>query len=343
MNAVADSIKPSTEKYGTGGTPGCGDIDAIEGDRMPYPFMPEDERVDIVPSELVERRSAAWQGLGLDVVSVAARAPYDCHFKAPRHLLIATEQAEREDGETVVEGLPKSTLHNFSGKLTFVPAGHEFHGWQNPLVPARVSYFYIDPRGSLFDNELRFSEIDFRPRLFFVDRELWQIADKLKNEGMIGGARLAHYGEALGAQLARELVRLNGPRDQRHLLARGGLSGWQQRKVADFIDAHLADDVRLSALAGLVDLSPYHFTRAFKQSFGAPPHRYHVGRRIERAKTLLEKPASSVTEVALSVGFAETSSFSTAFRKQTGVSPSDYRRGFGGPRIAGVGLRTGGG
>ena len=85
--------------------------------------------------------------------------------------------------------------------------------------------------------------------------------------------------------------------------------------------------MRLAALAGLAELSPYHFVRAFKQSFGVPPHRYHVRRRIERAKALLQEADTSVTAVASAVGFAETSSFSTAFRKVTGTSPRDYRRG----------------
>ena len=57
------------------------------------------------------------------------------------------ERGERDDGETVVEGLPKSTLHELSRRLSFVPAGHRFSGWQKPRTLARVTYFYIDPRG----------------------------------------------------------------------------------------------------------------------------------------------------------------------------------------------------
>ena len=76
----------------------------------------------------------------------------------------------------------------------------------------------------------------------------------------------------------------------------------------------------------LVDLSPFYFCRAFKQSFGIPPHRYHVNRRIERAKALLAERESSVTDVALEVGFSETSSFSAAFRHTTGTTPTEYRR-----------------
>lgn len=109
-------------------------------------------------------------------------------------------------------------------------------------------------------------------------------------------------------------------------LARGGLTARQQRRIADFIEENLAEDLRLTTLARLAGLSSYHFARAFKQSFGVPPHRYHTGRRIERAKMLLQSSSRSVTEVALAVGFAETSSFSAAFRKSTGVAPSDYRR-----------------
>jgi AraC family transcriptional regulator len=75
-----------------------------------------------------------------------------------------------------------------------------------------------------------------------------------------------------------------------------------------------------------VHLSPYYFCRAFKQSFGIPPHRYHIKRRIERAKTLLADPASSVTDVALELGFSETSSFSAAFRHTACTTPSEYRR-----------------
>jgi AraC family transcriptional regulator len=76
----------------------------------------------------------------------------------------------------------------------------------------------------------------------------------------------------------------------------------------------------------MAQLSRYHFARAFKQSFGVPPHCYHMGRRMERAKTLLEKRTRSVTEVGLLLGFAETSSFTTSFRRTVGVTPSDFRR-----------------
>jgi AraC family transcriptional regulator len=107
---------------------------------------------------------------------------------------------------------------------------------------------------------------------------------------------------------------------------RGGLAGWQRKKVAEFIEEHLHEEISLLHLAETAQLSRYHFARAFKRSFGLPPDRYHMNRRLERAKSLLRESVRSVTEVGLMLGFAETSSFTTAFRRAMGVTPTDYRR-----------------
>jgi AraC family transcriptional regulator len=126
--------------------------------------------------------------------------------------------------------------------------------------------------------------------------------------------------------LVHELVRFNAGRPCVEPQVRGGLAAWQQRVVVAYIEDHLAEPISLAALAQLVRLSPYYFCRAFKQSFGTPPHRYHTSRRIERAKTLLAKPAPSVTDIGFTVGFSQTSSFTSAFRKATGLTPTAYHR-----------------
>jgi AraC family transcriptional regulator len=248
-------------------------------------------------------------------------------------MLIMAERGERDDGETMVEGLPKSTLREFSGRLSFVPSGHRFHGWQKPRVLTRVTYFIIDPMGPLLDPELRFAETEFKPRLFFRDAELWAITSKLNELGGTSDAPgQRQYAESLSIVLAHELLRLNNgrrsdPSDAGHV--RGGLAGWQRNRLIDYVEEHLAETTPLATLAEIVRLSPFHFSRAFKQSFGAPPHRYLIGRRIERAKELLAAEDRTVTEIGLAVGFAETSSFTNAFRKTTGVTPTGYRRSLG--------------
>src|SRR5882757_8789629 len=282
--------------------------------------------VDISPSEIVRRHTAAWSGLHVETVQVMRHTPFEYGFRAPCHLLIALELGERLDGETVVEGLPRSTLRDFTHKLTFVPAGHDFRSWQKPRVLTRVTHFCIDPRGPLADPALRFDEIEFKPRLFFYDRDLWETALKLKSQVENPGSMPRLYAEALGVVLTHELVRINDDGRHRRPVSRGGLAPWQQKRVAAYIEERVADDIPLATLAELARLSPYHFCRSFKSSFGMPPHRYHASRRIERAKQLLANRELSVTTIALDVGFGETGKFSTAFHRLTGQTPSCYRR-----------------
>jgi AraC family transcriptional regulator len=282
--------------------------------------------VSFTPSNVVRRQSSTWRGLGVEMIQAVEQRSFDYAFQAPYHLLTATERAERVDGETVIDGLPRSTRREFSGKLTFVPAGCAFRGWQNPRVLTRTTYFYIDPKGPLIDPELRFAEIGFEPRLFFEDSPLWETTLKLKRLAESAQVSDTLYAEALSIVLAHELVRLNAGTVMEASPWRGGLAAWQQKAAVEYIDAHLAEAISLADLARTARLSPFHFARAFKHSFGMPPHRYHMHRRIENAKTMLATPALSVTEVGIHAGFSDSSSFTASFRRMTGHTPSTYRR-----------------
>jgi AraC family transcriptional regulator len=282
--------------------------------------------VDISPPGSVKRRTATWPGIAAEIVQATRRDRMESRFCASVHLLAVYEHGVRHDGGTFVEGLPKSTLRDFRQKLIFVPAGHEYYDWQEPRLLTRVVYFYFDPAALAANTELSFPDMSFAPRLFFEDSGLWDTALKLTS--LIEGAGSDHqpYVEALGVVLAHELVRFNTGKPCVKPQVRGGLAAWQQRSVVAYIEDHLAEPILLATLAQLVRLSPHYFCRAFKQSFGTPPHRYQIQRRIERAKSLLAAPAPSVTDIGFTVGFSETSSFSAAFRKTTGMTPTAYHR-----------------
>ena len=132
------------------------------------------------------------------------------------------------------------------------------------------------------------------------------------------------YGESLGAALAVYLARRYGVQRPARREPRGGLRDYQLRRVLEYINAHLDQDLGLNDLAALAGLSTHYFVELFRQRVGKTPHRYVLERRIERAKELLMERKQSITDVALAVGFGETSSFSAAFRKATGVTPTDW-------------------
>jgi AraC family transcriptional regulator len=278
------------------------------------------------PDGIVRRQFSALAGIAAETTELSRLEPFEARLRAPYHLLIAAHRAERRDGETNIEGLPPSRRREFSGTLTFVPAGYQFLGWQIPKTFARVTYFYIDPHGPLIDRDLRFDETSLRPRMLFGDAALWSTAAKLTSEIERGSAADRYYAEALSVVLVAELVRLDRNKRAPERAARGGLASWQRRAVDEVIEAHLGEPLSPVRLAELVRLSPRHFTRAFKESFNLPPHRYHLARRIERAKELLRKDDMSISEIALALGFADASAFSTTFRRFIGVSPRDYRR-----------------
>src|SRR5260370_40711345 len=101
------------------------------------------------------------------MIELTRREPFEISLQSSKHLLILTERLERDDGETCIEGLPKSTERDLSRKLTFIPAGHRFSGWHEPSVLARVAPLYIDPAAAWFDPGVGAPPTARRPRLFF--------------------------------------------------------------------------------------------------------------------------------------------------------------------------------
>jgi AraC family transcriptional regulator len=285
--------------------------------------------VQILPSESVRRRALTWPGMAAELVEITSHDRIECRFKAPVHLLIVHEQGMRREGETFVEGLPRSALRDLSRKLTFVPAGHEYRAWQEPRTLGRLIYIYIDPAALQVHADVDAPEAPLAPHLYIEDKTLWDTALKIKRSIETPTAESRSYSEALGVVLVHELMRLNRGAPRAEPPIKGGLAAWQQKAVTAYIEERMAERISLATLAQLARLSPYYFCRAFKQSFGIPPHRYHTNRRIERAKELLAKRDVSVTDIGMTVGFSETSSFSAAFRKATGTTPSSYHRSLG--------------
>ena len=106
----------------------------------------------------------------------------------------------------------------------------------------------------------------------------------------------------------------------------GALAGWQMARVRAFIDANLHRTIHTMDLSAIARLSTAHFSRSFKQDLGEPPHAFVVRRRLQRACHLIITSSASLSEIALSVGFADQAHLCRVFKRAFGRSPSRWRR-----------------
>jgi transcriptional regulator GlxA family with amidase domain len=97
-------------------------------------------------------------------------------------------------------------------------------------------------------------------------------------------------------------------------------------RAKDAIDAASHEEWPIARLARVSGVSQAHFARSFKEAFGAPPHRYLLTRRIERAKALLRDTDLPITDIAFQTGWNSLGTFGRIFRDVTGESPSELRR-----------------
>lgn len=214
--------------------------------------------------------------------------------------------------------------------VTLVPAGVESRWrWQNtcdstqyqlsPALVAKVAEeaFDLDP-----------SRVHF-PVLYYDQSspEVINTLTALRNELLHGepGGRLCaeSLANVLVVQLIRQMsnrqglqgtIRGSGGRLPRHVL----------REVEEYIHAHLDKKIALADLAGVANLSEFHFARLFKQTTGLPPHQFVIHRRIECAKRLIVAGRLSLSQIAIEVGFSDQSQLNRHFKRIVGVTPKQF-------------------
>jgi AraC family transcriptional regulator len=131
-----------------------------------------------------------------------------------------------------------------------------------------------------------------------------------------------HAARAVTAHLAKTY----GTIAFRPKYGRGGLAPWQERRAKEMLRANLSGDLGLPELASACRLSSGHFSRAFKQTVGCPPHQWLQHQRVERAKELILNTDEPLCAIALDIGFADQSHFTRVFSQHVKASPATWRR-----------------
>ena len=167
-------------------------------------------------------------------------------------------------------------------------------------------------------------EITLADRTYFENPALLRLCQSLVGMPWEGADNLLRANEITHDTLS-ELLRSQGVQ-RRALRLKGGLAPALRRRLAEYIDANLAQPITLGMLAQLACLSEFHLARMFRVSFGMPPSAWIARRRVESACTLLKTTALPLQRIADLCGYADLSHLGHRFRAEMGTSPRHYRQ-----------------
>jgi AraC family transcriptional regulator len=214
------------------------------------------------------------------------------------------------------------------GSVTLVPAGSAYT-WTTE-GPIGFAHLYLPPNlidrvvNEEFDRDC--NSVDLidcvARRLPLLSAIISGMLDEVEAPGFSSRLVLDTLLHCLTVQLLSECSTLSDGTS----LAHHAISPRRLRRVIDFIESHLAEDIALEDLASVAGSSRFHFSRAFREATGFPPYRFLIHRRIDAAKTLLLQDTLTIAQVAEQCGFNSQSQFSAMFRRVFGSSPARFRR-----------------
>jgi AraC family transcriptional regulator len=272
-------------------------------------------------------RSFAWQTGVFDTAYRPLTRDVEGMIRMPQHLVMVT-------------------LRGGAASLEATSCcGHRYSGSDRPgtvsFVPANC-----ERRLSLRDVEAEWASISLSPDLFdpmvmeeqgaggvfdisaFTNREdrfVSGMLSEMARLGRIDGALDQTYCETMSWALSRYLARRYGQAQVGANVRSWKLAAWRVRRVTAYVDANLAEPIKIAQLADLAGVSLGYFHRAFQATVGKTPLEFINEHRIQRAMQCLQRDDTPVTAIAFKVGFASPSHFSRVFRQHAKLSPSQYR------------------
>lgn len=265
--------------------------------------------------------------LGDAAIATTKTGPNTIRFTAPAHyfLVLFTPQPHRQialNSDRATLGLAPT------GSVEVIPRQHELLArWavakENLLMGLSDERLRRLAGMELGDDQVRWQP----PKLGSVDRRALCIArhirDEIENDDPGKTESLNAWITLLGAHMLRTYSHLT----QRSLHPHAAkLSPRAHQRIEEFIRAHLDQNINLESLATIANLSPSHFSRAFRQVFGLPPHQYIIKLRLERARQLSLWSTLPFGEIARLTGFSNNSHMTMTMRRAWGITPSEIRR-----------------
>ena len=272
---------------------------------------------------LISSAPLPWQGVRVEQYHLeAGRLAAQQH---EHHLLLLYQVAQphvvrRRDGARVSE-----TVYQ-TGDLGLFPGG-EYGTAIDWTTPSDNIYLTLEAPylRQVAGQDATLTQAVLQKRMKFDDPFLSQLSRQLLASAGSQHALGRLYVESLTATLCHHLLAYHAT-IRRSSDGQPRLSGAALAHIDAYLEAHAAQAVTLETLAGLANLSVFHFTRLFKQATGLPPYQYVLRWKMERAKYLLRLDSASVADLSDELGFASPISFAAAFKRLVGCTPQQFQR-----------------
>jgi len=270
------------------------------------------------------RESAAWDPFFLQIVdNTPLQARVYFRDLALGVYLSGRHMIRRQIGNSVVEGWSDP------GTINLTPPGVE--GTWEASASSRAAVVVIRPEFISRAIEEHWgadsSKVEIEKQFLIRDPVIEAITVNLAREAAGGSPAGRLYAESGCEFLAHHLIYRYSNLSPTPPRSMGGLSSRRLKLVLEYIEDALGQPIKLRELAALAGISARHFERAFRQSTGSSPHAYVMDRRLHRARDLLiNRLELPIEQIALRLGFSSSSHFSSAFRRHTGLTPTDFRK-----------------
>ncbi len=213
-------------------------------------------------------------------------------------------------------------------EIVVTPAGVE-SGWRW-YAKSKVIVITLEPtrleRFAKIELGILLTDVQLKNIPQFIDKDITEAGEMLLRalQMRLPGSDVMY--ESLARVFLVKLIQKYGlERGDEYEFSRS-FSSRHYKKVLDFVAKHFSQSISLEQLAAEANISPYHFSRLFKQTIGQSPHQFVMSYRIERSKEMLADPGKLMIDIALQCGFSDQAHFSRVFKQVEGVTPKAWRQ-----------------
>lgn len=272
---------------------------------------------------VLSSQTSLWKGIQLAYHqhTHAFETPEHCF---PQHFITIHRNQSPVVKERVVDGCFQSDLFR-DGDICLTPA-------TTPVLvrlhhTCDVMHLYVEPAlmAQLMVEVADIDGLELIPQFKLNDPLIYQIGIALKMKLECNGLCDRLYTESMAIAISAHIIHYYSTKKLKIHHYPNGLSRDRLQQAIEYIHEHLEQNLSITEMAQILQMSPYYFSRLFKQSTGLSPHQYLLKCRIEHAKQLLKTTSLAIAAIATQAGFVDQSHLARHFKRQVGILPSQFR------------------